>query len=330
MATSNYVPNYYDFPREYRGYGENPPDFKWPGNPNIIINFVVNYEEGAECSIENGDPASEQYIWELPYVPKVGKRSYDCESDFEYGSRAGVWRLLRLFRKHGYKFTTFAVGKAFELLPDVPAAIKRDGHEIASHCYRWWDYSKCTPEEEKALIIKNMESLKETTGEYPKGWYYARCSQHSRRLVYDVHQELNAPLLWIADAYADDLPYWTPVPRTKDAILMIPYSYDCNDARFHMPTGWSSTDDFYSHLQYAFDTLYDEGVELGTPKMMTVALHTRVVGKPGRFQALVKFMDYIKQKEGVCVATREEIANHFNKVNPWVEPAEALKYGPEE
>ncbi|KAK9467090.1 hypothetical protein V1512DRAFT_224298 [Lipomyces arxii] len=326
---TEYTPNYYDFPREYKGYGEESIDLKWPNGAKIVINFVVNYEEGAESSLENGDGHSEQYIWELPYVPHMGKRSYDCESDFEYGSRAGVWRLLRLFKKHNYKFTTFAVGKAFELLPEVPAAIARDGHEIASHCYRWKDYSKLSPEEEKALIIKNMESLKATTGSYPKGWYYARLSQHSRRLVYDVHQELGAPLLWMADAYADDLPYWMPVPRTTDAMLMIPYSYDCNDARFHMPTGWSSTDDFYTHLQYAFDTLYEEGCELGTTKMMTVALHTRVVGKPGRFQALVKFMEYIKQKEGVLVATREEIAEHFKKVNPWEAPAEPLAYGAE-
>ncbi|KAK9473095.1 uncharacterized protein V1510DRAFT_416030 [Dipodascopsis tothii] len=315
--TFDYKPGHYDFPREFRGYGEFPPNLNWPTNPNIVVNFVVNYEEGAENSIVNGDPHSEQYIWELPYVPHHGKRSVDCESDFEYGSRAGVWRLLRLFRKYNYKFTTFAVGKAFELLPDVPAAIKRDGHEIASHCYRWWDYSKLSPEEEKAAIIKQMHSLKATTGSYPKGWYYARLSQHSRRLVYDVHQELGAELLWMGDAYADDLPYYMPVPGTKDALLMVPYSYDCNDARFHMPTGWSSTDDFYSHLQYAFDTLYEEGQE-GVPKMMTVALHTRVVGKPGRFQALTKFMEYISKKEGVWVATREEIATHFKKEMPYV------------
>ncbi|KAK9477910.1 hypothetical protein V1514DRAFT_100167 [Lipomyces japonicus] len=325
MAHPDYKPTYYDFPREFKGYGEDPPKFEWPNQAKIIVNFVVNYEEGAETTIENGDANSEQYIWELPYVP-YKHRQYDCESDFEYGSRAGIWRLLRLFAKHDYKFTTFAVGKAFEILPDVASAIKRDGHEIASHCYRWINYAHVNAEEEKKLIMQNMEAIKATTGEYPQGWYYARLSPHSYRLVYDVHQEMGVPLKWFADAYADDVPYWKPVPRTRDAMLMVPYSYDCNDARFHMPTGWSSTDDFYSHLQYAFDTLYQEGLE-GTTKMMTVALHARVVGKPGRFQALVKFMEYINGKPGVWVATREQIADHFNTINPWVPPAEPLAYG---
>lgn len=310
--------SHFFFPREFKGYGENPPNFRWPKDPKIIVNFVVNYEEGAEMTILNGDESSEQYIWELPYVSHKNSRSYDCESDFEYGSRVGIWRVLRAFDKFGWKFTTFGVGKAFELLPEVARALVDRGHEIASHCYRWYDYSKFTPAEEKKLILKNMECFKKIFGCFPKGWYYARLSQHSYRLVYDVYKELNADLLWMGDSYCDDLPYYKPVPETEDALLMIPYSYDNNDARFHMPTGWSSSDDFYNHLKNAFDCLYDEGCELGVPKMMTVALHTRVIAKPGRMPALLKFMEYVKAREKhVWVATRQEIAEHFKHVNPY-------------
>ncbi|CUM64866.1 uncharacterized protein PRCAT00002481001 [Priceomyces carsonii] len=310
--------SHYYFPREFKGYGESPPNFNWPHNPKIIVNFVVNYEEGAEMTIENKDSSSEQYIWELPYVPHHGVRSYDCESDFEYGSRVGIWRLLRAFKKYNWKFTTFGVGKAFELMPEVAQALESQGHEISSHCYRWYDYSKLSIEEEKDLIYKNMNCFKRIFGRYPKGWYYARLSQHSYRLVYDVYQELGADLLWMGDSYCDDLPYYKPVPKTEDALLMIPYSYDNNDARFHMPTGWSSSDDFFIHLKNSFDCLYEEGKDLGVPKMMTVALHARVITKPGRMPALMKFMQYVKEREDeVWVATREEIANHFKKVNPY-------------
>lgn len=310
--------SYYSFPREFKGYGENPPDFHWPNDPKVIVNFVVNYEEGAEMSVVNGDVSSEQYIWELPYVPHVGMRSYDCESDFEYGSRVGIWRLLRAFKKYRWKFTTFGVGKALEIYPEVGEALKRDGHEIASHCYRWYDYSKLSAEEEKKLIHQNMKCFKNLFGEYPKGWYYARLSQHSYRLVYDVYKELGAELLWMGDSYCDDLPYYRPVPRTEDALLMIPYSYDNNDARFHMPTGWSSSDDFYIHLKNSFDCLYSEANDGLSPRMMTIALHTRVIAKPGRMPALLKFMEYVKQKEkDVWIATREEISYHFREVNPY-------------
>lgn len=310
--------SYFNFPRDFKGYGRKPPNFQWPGNPKIIVNFVVNYEEGAEMSVLNGDESSEQYIWELPYVAHKGVRSYDCESDFEYGSRVGIWRLLRAFDKFGWKFTTFGVGKAFELLPEVAKVLVESGHEIASHCYRWYDYSKFTAEEEKALINKNMDCFEKLFGYYPKGWYYARLSEHSYRLVYDVYKERGAKLLWLGDSYCDDLPYYKPVPNTHDALLMIPYSYDNNDARFHMPTGWSSSEDFYIHLKNSFDCLYDEGSELGIPKMMTVALHTRVISKPGRMPALLKFMEYVQKKEkDVWIATREEIANHFRSIHPY-------------
>lgn len=309
---------YYSFPRDLKGYGEHPPNFDWPNKPKIIVNFVVNYEEGAEMSIVNGDASSEQYIWELPYVPHMGVRSYDCESDFEYGSRVGIWRILRAFKKYDWKFTTFGVGKAFELFPDAAQAFAENGHEIASHCYRWYDYSKLTAQEEKELIHKNLQCFQKIFGDYPKGWYYARLSQHSYRLVYDVYKELGADLLWMGDSYCDDLPYYKPVPNTDDALLMIPYSYDNNDARFHMPTGWSSSEDFFIQLKNSFDCLYEEGEELGTPKIMTVALHTRVIAKPGRMPALLKFMSYVQSKENdVWVATREEIAQHFKVVNPY-------------
>lgn len=310
--------SHYFFPRDLKGYGRDPPDFNWPSNPKVILNFVVNYEEGAEMCVLNGDNSSEQYIWELPYVPHVGARSYDCESDFEYGSRVGIWRILRAFDKYGWKFTAFAVGKALELYPEVGQALSEAGHEIASHCYRWYDYSKMTATEEKALINKNMDCFKKLFGSYPEGWYYARLSEHSYRLVYDVYKERGANLLWMGDSYCDDLPYYKPVPNTKDALLMIPYSYDNNDARFHMPTGWSSSEDFFVQLKNAFDCLYDEGSELGVPKMMTVALHTRVIAKPGRMPALLKFMDYVKERQNdVWITTRKEIANHFKKANPY-------------
>jgi peptidoglycan/xylan/chitin deacetylase (PgdA/CDA1 family) len=254
-------------------------------------------------------------------VPKLQERTVNIESEYDYGGRSGVWRLFRLFNKYKMKYTLYAVGKALEDNPAVAKSTIDNGHEIASHAYRWIDYHTLTVEEEKEYIRKGINAIKNVSGVYPKGWYYGRLSPRSQALVWDVYKEMGLPLLWESDSYADDLPYWVDVPAEKDepnpiGMLMVPYSYDCNDFKFNVATGFGAPNDFYDHVKGAFDVLYDEGVD-GMPKMMTIGLHCRCIGKPARFAALKKFVEYISQKPGVWVATRSEIAEHFREQFPY-------------
>ena len=322
---------HYDFPRDLIGYGPNPPPAPWPNNAKLALSFVINYEEGAENCVLNGDPTSEPALWESAgrYPPRQQQRAVNIESDYEYGSRVGVWRIMNLFEKCGFKFTVYAVGQALEMNPEVARRTVRGGSEIASHAYRWINYEDMAPAEEKAMIRRGVESIQTLTGKPPVGWYYGRLSSRSRALVWDVFQEMKLPLLWQSDSYADDLPYWVDVPAEQqmvernerkkedcDGMLMVPYSYDCNDFKFHTPTGWGGPGDFFTHLKNAFDTLYEEGGQ-GSPKMMTVGLHCRIIGKPGRFAELKRFCEYVGQKEGVWVATREEIARCWRETRPY-------------
>ncbi|KAK0644770.1 Chitin deacetylase 1 [Lasiodiplodia hormozganensis] len=314
--------DHYDFPRDLIGYGEKSFNPQWPNGAKIAVSFVINYEEGSEHSVLNGDLHSETHLWEAPGgAPKIQERAVNIESEYNYGSRAGVWRLFRLFNKHGFKYTLYAVGQALERNPAVALSSVQNGHDVASHCYRWIDYHDMPAEEEKALIKKGIETIQRITGEAPKGWYYGRLSPRSHALVWDVYKEMGLPLLWQSDSYADDIPYWVDVPAEKDdpnpqGLLMVPYSYDCNDYKFNVPTGFSAPMDFYDHVKGAFDVLYEEGSE-GMPKMMTVGLHCRCIGKPARFAALKKFVEYISEKEGVWVATRTQIAEHFREKFPY-------------
>jgi peptidoglycan/xylan/chitin deacetylase (PgdA/CDA1 family) len=320
---------HYDFPRDLTGYGPNPPAAAWPNKAKLALSFVINYEEGGENCVLNGDAASEVALWENSgrYPPKVGERDVNIESEYEYGSRVGVWRIMKLFEKHAFKWTLYAVGKAIEQNPETALRTVRSGSEVASHAYRWINYDRMPAEEEKAMIKRGIRSIQKITGSFPVGWYYGRLSSRSRALVWDAFHEEGLPLLWESDTYADDLPYWVDVPgelvlhkegkiEKPQGMLMVPYSYDNNDFKFHTPTGFGGPGDFFSHLKNAFDTLYEEGEE-GTPKMMTVGLHCRIIGKPGRFAELKRFCEYVASKEGVWVATRGEIAQHWRSIRPY-------------
>ncbi|KAH6684334.1 putative chitin deacetylase 1 [Halenospora varia] len=221
----------YDFPRDLVGYGENSFNPQWPNGAKIAVSFVINYEEGAEHTVLNGDMHSETHLWEAPGgAPKIEERAVNIESEYDYGSRTGVWRLFRLFNKFNYKYTLYAVGKAIEDNPAVGISSVKNGHDVASHAYRWIDYANMPPEKEKAYIKKEIETIAKICGEPPKGWYYGRLSSRSQALVWEVYKEMGVPLLWDSDSYADDLPYWVDVPAEKNdadpkGMLMIPYSY---------------------------------------------------------------------------------------------------------
>ncbi|KAJ9137838.1 Glycoside hydrolase/deacetylase, partial [Coniochaeta hoffmannii] len=281
----------YGFDRDFKGYGEKGLKLQWPNNAKIAVSFVINYEEGGERSVLSGDGVSETNLRENPgSAPRVNERNYNTESEYEYGSRAGWWRLFRLFQRYGMKFTLYAVAQAVEENPDVAKRCVEEGHDVASHAYRWLDYHDFSVEKEKDFIRKAITSLKKLTGYAPKGWYYGRPSPQSRVLVPQVYKEMGEELSWLSDTYADDVPYWTDLPSEKGdpaakGLLMLPYSYDCNDFKFHVTTGFSDPSGFLTHIRNAFDVLYEEGEE-GAPKMMTIGLHCRIIGRPGRFKAL--------------------------------------------
>ncbi|KAF2808488.1 polysaccharide deacetylase [Mytilinidion resinicola] len=314
--------DHYDWPRDLIGYGEKSFNPQWPNGAKIAVSFVINYEEGAENTVLNGDPHSETMIWDAPGgEPYPQERAVQVESHYDYGSRAGVWRIFRLFNKYNFKYTLFAVGKAIEDNPAVAISSVENGHDIASHGYRWIDYHSVPVEEEKELIRKGIKAIQNVCGFAPKGWYYGRLSPRSHALVWDVYQEMGLPLLWNSDSYSDDLPYYVDVPAEKESpnpkgMLILPYSFDCNDYKFHLDSGFSSPGDFYEQCKNAFDILYEEGEE-GMPKMMTIGLHCRVMGRPGRIAALRKFVEYIAAKENVWVATRTQIAEHFREKFPY-------------
>lgn len=297
----------------------------WP--PDIDSNSAVcaqaDVEKGAERSVLLGDNTSENGLREKPGAPVyVNERDHNAESEYEYGSRAGFWRLFRLFEKYDMKFTLYAVAKAVEEQPEVAKRCVERGHDIASHAYRWIDYSNFSVAQEEDYIRRAITSLKSLTGYAPRGWYYGRNSPNSRTLVPKVYEDMGEELVWASDTYADDVPYWIDLPRERElqapkGCLMVPYSYDCNDFKFHTPgSGFRDPRGFYDHIKGAFDVLYEEGEE-GMPKMMTVGLHCRIIGRPGRFSALRDFVKYISEKEGVWVATRTEIAEAFKQDHPY-------------
>ena len=266
---------------------------------------------------------AEQNLRENPGgPPRINERNLNVESEYEYGSRAGWWRLFRLFAEKKMKFTLYAVAQAVEKQPEVVKRCVDLGIDVASHAYRWIDYHDMSVEKEKDYIRKAITSLKSLSGYAPRGWYYGRNSPHSRTLVPQVYEEMGETLEWASDTYADDVPYWVDLPLERDSkdpkgLLMVPYSYDCNDFKFHvLGSGFTDPTGFHDHLKNAFDVLYEEG-EKGMPKMMTVGLHCRIIGRPGRFGALKKFVEYIEGKEGVWVATRSEIAEAFKKEYPY-------------
>lgn len=297
------------YPRDLVGYGPNPPHADWPGGARIAVQFVLNYEEGGENCVLHGDPASEAFLSEIVSAqPLMGVRHISMEQIYEYGSRVGVWRLLKLFERKKVPLTVYAVAMAAERHPQVIRAMVEAGHEIASHGYRWINYQYVGEDTEREHIKKAVAILTQVAGTAPLGWYTGRTSPNTRRLVAE-----HGGFLYDADDYNDDLPYWALVEGKPQ--LIVPYTLDANDMRFAAVQGFNSGDQFLSYLKDSFDVLYAEGQE--TPRMMSVGLHCRLVGRPGRMAALERFIDYAKGHEAVWFCRRVEIARHWRERHPY-------------
>jgi allantoinase len=292
-----------NYPRDMKGYGEHAPNVTWPNKAKVAVQFVINYEEGAENCILHGDNASETFLSEIIGAqPFVNERHMNMESFYEYGSRAGFWRLHRLFSQRGLPVTVFGVAMAMQRNPEAVEAMLKADWEIASHGYRWIDYQNVPIETEREHLKKAIAIHEEMTGQKPKGWYLGRMSENTRQLVME-----EGSFLYDADSYADDLPYY--VKGKEKPHLIVPYSLDANDMRFASPQGFNSGEQFYCYLKDTFDTLYAEGAD--APKMMSIGLHCRIIGRPGRFASLVKFLDYIGKYNDVWVCRRQDIAEHW-------------------
>ncbi len=302
------------YDRDLVGYGQTPPNPQWPNNARVAVSFVLNYEEGGERCVLHGDDESEAFLSEIVGAQALpGVRHMSMESIYEYGSRAGVWRLLRLFKKHDVPLTIFAVAMAAERHPELIREMVKAGHEICSHGYRWIDYQHMDEAEEREHIQKAIAIIREITGERPLGWYTGRTGPNTRRLVAE-----EGGFLYDSDAYDDDLPYWAEVGGRSQ--LIIPYTLDTNDMRFATNQGFNSGDQFFTYLKDAFDTLYAEGED--SPKMLSVGLHCRLVGRPARIAALARFLEYVQQHEDVWLCRRIDIARHWHENHP---PQQAKK-----
>lgn len=297
------------YPRDMIGYGANPPDPKWPGGARLALNFVVNYEEGGENSVLHGDPQSETYLSEIVGVGALqGERSLTIESIYEYGSRVGIWRLLQLFADKGLPFTSYAVGMALARNPDVARAMVDGGHEVASHGWRWIDYHGMDIKTERQHMKLAIDTIRDLTGKRPVGWYTGRISAQTAQLVAE-----DGGFLYHSDSYSDDLPYWEAVGGTPQ--LVLPYTLDANDMKFGGFQGFNSGDQFFTYLKDSFDWLHAEGAR--TPRMMSVGLHCRIAGRPGRIAALARFLDYVASKDDVWICRREDIARHWRETHPY-------------
>jgi putative urate catabolism protein len=291
--------------REYLGYGATPPDPKWPNGARLALSFVLNYEEGGERTILEGDGESESFLHEVVGAPPtIGRRNLNTESMFEYGSRAGFWRIHRIFTSHGLPLTVYAVGQALERNPEAARAMVDADWEVASHGYRWIDYIEWDEEAEREHFRLAIEAIEKTCGQRPVGWYTGRLSDNTRRLVVET-----GGFLYDSDSYADELPYWVEVEGQDH--LVIPYTLDNNDMKFMSTNGFVTSSQFLEYLVDAFEQLHAEG-----GRMMNVGLHCRIVGRPGRAPALDKFLAHVKQKEDVWVTTRAEIARHWREHHP--------------
>jgi len=305
------------YPRDLAGYGEHPPHARWPGGARIAVQFVLNYEEGGENSVLHGDPASETFLSELVTAQAYEARHMTMESMYEYGSRAGVWRILREFDSRRLPLTVFAVGMALERYPALAEAFTRRGHEIANHGLRWIHYQNLPEAVERQHMAEATRLLRELTGgQWPLGWYTGRDSPNTRRLVVE-----HGGYEYDSDYYGDDLPFWSDVATgdgTSVPHLVVPYSLDSNDMRFVQAQGFNTGDHFFHYLRDSFDVLYAEGDPAGLdrPKMMSVGMHCRVLGKPGRIGALRRFLDHVQRHESVWIARRIDIARHWRATHP--------------
>jgi putative urate catabolism protein len=300
------------YPRDMIGYGRNPPQANWPGKARIAVQFVLNYEEGGENCVLHGDSGSEQFLSEIIGAASFPARHLSMESIYEYGSRAGVWRILNEFERRGLPLTIFAVGMALERNPEVAQAFVELGHEIACHGYRWLHYQDVTEPIEREHMQRCVQVISTLLGRHPEGWYTGRDSPNTRRLVME-----EGGFLYDSDYYGDDLPFWMPVTlqdQSQKWQLVVPYTLDTNDMRFAAAQGFNSGDQFFTYLKDAFDVLYAEGET--SPKMMSVGLHCRIIGRPARFAALQRFLDYIQKHDRVWIPTRAAIAKHWIEHHP--------------
>ena len=295
------------YPRDMTGYGAKPPAANWPNGAKIAVQIVLNYEEGGENNVLHGDAASEAFLSEITGASAwPGQRHWNMESIYEYGSRAGFWRVHRMLSD--LPVTVYGVATALARAPEQVAAMKASGWEIASHGLKWVEHKDMPEDEERSQIAEAIRLHTEVTGTAPRGWYTGRCSNNTVRLAAETGQ-----FAYVADSYADDLPYWLPVGR-KDQ-LIVPYTMDCNDMRFAIQAGFTNGDQFERHLKDSFDYLYEEG-EAGQPKMLSIGLHCRLIGRPGRAAALRRAIEHFQSHEGVWFATRLEIAEHWAQENP--------------
>ena len=290
--------------RNFIGYGSNGKKISWPNNAKLALQIVLNYEEGGENCILNGDKYSETFLSEIIGAKPIKGRHISMESIYEYGSRIGFWRLDKLFKEKKIPVTIFGVGLALKNNPEVCEAIKKGNYEIAAHGYRWSDYQNVKKSIEKKHMQQAVKTIKDIFGSRPLGWYTGRCSPNTRDLVFD-----DGGFLYDSDSYSDDLPYWEFRGRKKQ--LIIPYTLDNNDMRFATNQGFNTGDHFYNYLKDSFDTLYEEGKT--NPKMMSVGLHCRLIGRPGRIQSLKKFLDYVLKFDDIWICKRIDIANHWIK-----------------
>jgi putative urate catabolism protein len=288
--------------RDLVGYGEKGKKISWPNNAKLALQIVLNYEEGGENSVLNGDKYSETFLSEIIGAKAIKGRHISMESIYEYGSRSGFWRLDKLFKEKKIPVTIFGVGLALKQNPEVCNTIKNGDYEIAAHGYRWIDYQNVKKSVEKKHMQQAIKTIKDIFGSRPLGWYTGRCSPNTRDLVFD-----DGGFLYDSDSYSDDLPYWEY--RGKKKQLIIPYTLDNNDMRFATNQGFNTGDHFYNYLKDSFDALYEEGKT--TPKMMSVGLHCRLIGRPGRIQSLKKFLDYVLKFEDIWICKRVDIAKHW-------------------
>ena len=294
-----------EYPRDLRGYGSRIPNASWPDGARIAVQFVINYEEGAENCVLHGDAASEAFLSEMIGAhPIENQRNMNMESLYEYGARAGFWRLHRLFCERDLPVTVFGVAMALERNPEAVAAMQAANWEIASHGYRWIDYQTVDEATEREHLLKAIDIHTNVTGERPLGWYLGRCSPRSHRLIAE-----DGGFVYNADSYSDDLPYWDHSHATPQ--LMVPYTLDANDMRFATPQGFNSGQQFYDYLKDSFDVLYAEG-----SRMMSIGLHCRIAGRPGRSAALARFLDYVADHDATWITRRIEIANHWREHHP--------------
>jgi allantoinase len=309
-----------DCPRDLIGYGRHVPHARWPGQARLALQFVLNYEEGAENCVIDGDAASETFLSEIIGAQAFPMRHMSMESLYEYGSRAGLWRVLRTFERCGLPLTVFAVATALQRNPEAAAAFRQLGHEVACHGLRWISYQLVDEHTERQHMALAIRMLSDIVGSAPLGWYTGRDSPQTRRLVVE-----HGGLLYDSDSYADDLPYWTRVEAGSGTDcrqvphLVVPYSLDTNDMRFATAQGFNSGTQFFDYLKDAFDTLYREGDPTGLdrPKMLSIGLHCRLIGRPGRIAALERFIDYARSHQQVWICRRVDIARHWMATHPF-------------